>query len=320
MKLLAEYVMAGPKQASIFCLGFGLVPIIGPWLASAGLALIVLQLGLAQASKVLPWALLPSLVWLVLGDPSYVLMLLSVLAAAVVLAGSRLLAPAMLAAVSVSALGFMLMLSLLPNKLEQLTEVMNEMLVTSPEMEKIFSVPVEEQIIDTTESSLNSTDSGKTITKRADLEQMVALLTKMAFAWASGLSACLVLLIARWWQSLLYKPGAFQAEFHALRLSWNQVLLVLVVIVLLMQGLDSLSDDKLGMVVAPLFTIPILLSGIALVHGLVAIAGMSVHWLGMFYMALVFVGHLIYLPLVVTALLDVVFDFRSRFRREDPPK
>jgi len=93
-----------------------------------------------------------------------------------------------------------------------------------------------------------------------------------------------------------------------------------VIIVLLIQGLDSLSDDKLGMVVAPLFTIPILLSGIALVHGLVAIAGMSVHWLGMFYMALLLVGHLIYLPLLVTALLDVVFDFRSRFRREDSPK
>jgi len=316
MKLLAEYVMAGPKQASVFCLGFGLVPIIGPWLSSAALALIVLQLGLTQAFKVLPWALLPGLVWLALGDPSYILMLLSVFISALVLEASRSLGLAMLAAVMVSALGFILMISVSPNKLEQLTEVMNEVLVASPEMEKLFSQQGESQ----QEASDTDLSSDKKIIDRAEVEKTVALLTKMAFAWAGGLSACLVLLIGRWWQSLLYKPGAFQIGFHTLRLSWNQVLVVFVIIVLLMQGLDSLSDDKLGMVVAPLFTIPILLSGIALVHGLVAIAGMSVHWLGMFYMALLLVGHLIYLPLLVTALLDVVFDFRSRFRREDSPK
>jgi hypothetical protein len=322
MKVLAEYVMAGPRQASMFCLGFGLVPIIGPWLSSAAIVLIILQLGLTQAIKVLPWALLPGIVWAALGDPSYLILLTSVFLAALVLEMSRSLGLGLLAGVSVSALGFLIMISLLPNKLEQLTSVMNEVLATSPEMEKVFSFQGESEKIEKIEASENTSplDADKKVINREELQQTIALLTKMAFAWASSISACLVLLVGRWWQSLLYKPGAFQAEFHALRLSWNQVLVVFAVIVLLMQGLDSLSDDKLGMVIAPSFTIPILLSGIALVHGLVAIAGMSVHWLGMFYVALLFVGHLIYLPLLVTALLDVVFDFRSRFRRKNSPE
>jgi len=322
MKVLAEYVMAGPRQASIFCLGFGLVPIIGPWLSSAAIALIILQLGLTQAIKILPWALLPGIVWAALGDPSYLILLTSVFLSALVMEMYRSLGLALLAGVSVSALGFLIMISLLPNKLEQLTAVMNEMFAASPEMEQIFFTQGDGEKFEKSgkiEAAEEASQLGpdKKVINREELNQTIELLTKMAFAWASSMSACLVLLVGRWWQSLLYKLGAFQTEFHALRLSWNQVLAVFVIIVFLMQGLNSLSDDNLGMVIAPLFTIPILFSGIALVHGLIAIAGMSIHWLGMFYVALLFVGHLVYLPLLVAALLDVAFDFRSRFRRKN---
>jgi hypothetical protein len=327
MKVLAEYVMAGPKQASIFCLGFGLLPLIGPWLSCAGLALVVLQLGLKPASKVLPWAVLPSLVWLALGDPSSLMLLVTVLIAAITLQASRSLGLAILSAVSASAVGFLLITSLMPQHFDQLNKVMNEVLNSSPEMEKIFPKQGESSEHEhengaegvNLEQTEQESNSAKAISK-ADLQKTIEMLTKMAFAWAAGMTACFVLLIGRWWQSLLYKPGAFQTEFHNLRLTRNQVLVVFVIIVVLMQGLQSLSDDNLGMVIAPLFTIPLLLSGIALVHGLVAIAGVSAHWLGFFYMALIFIGHLVYLPLIVTAMIDVVIDFRSRFRRSKSSK
>ena len=81
-----------------------------------------------------------------------------------------------------------------------------------------------------------------------------------------------------------------------------------------------LEPGKMGMVIAPLFSIPLMLTAFALVHALVAIFGASVHWLGMFYVSMLFMGHFLFLPLMVTALADVVFDFRTRARKAKASK
>ena len=71
----------------------------------------------------------------------------------------------------------------------------------------------------------------------------------------------------------------------------------------------------IGTVVPAIPGIPMMFAGIALMHGIVGIMGLSAHWLGLFYMSLMFIGHLVYLPLIVTALVDVVMDFRGRLRK-----
>ncbi len=307
MKVLAEYVMAGPKQASIFCLGFGFVPLVGPWFAVAGLALVVLHLGLSQAIKVLPWAVLPGIAWLALGDPSYLLLVLSVFLAAIVLEASRSLALAILVAVILNIPGFLLVHDIMSPGLEKFAGVIGGAMEASDkvDVEKLSEASIgKEGVALDKNSSLEN-----------NLEEMFLMLANIMFAWVTALSASLVLLLARWWQSLLYKPGAFQGEFHALRLTWGQMIIIFAGMVFLSQGLNAVTENNLGLVVAPMLSIPILLSGIALVHGLVAIAGVSAHWLGMFYVAFVIVGHLIYLPVMVAAMLDVAMDFRSRFRR-----
>ena len=329
MKVLAEYVMAGPKQASIACFGLGFVPVFGPWLSSAALVLVLLQLGLNQAVKVLPWVLLPGLFWLALGDPGNLMLLFASMLGAIVLGSTRSLSNALITVVCVSAMSFLLMQLLLPNSLEPLNKVMNEALAGSPGMEKLLeqgetqqqSAQVVEQIGD---EKLGEAKFGEIEEK---VSQTIALLTHLAFAWASGLTACLVLLLGRWFQSLLYKPGAFQQEFHSLRLSLAQSALILVLMAVSMQVLNGLgfenemlSEGKMGLVVAPLFSIPIMLAAFALVHALVAIAGVSTHWLGLFYMGMLFVGHLLFLPLMVAALADVVLDIRSRARKSKTPQ
>ena len=290
--------MAGPKQASICCLGLGLLPVVGPWLSSAALALVILQVGFPQAMKVLPWAALPAIVWSVTGDMAYLVLLCSVVLGAVALQTSRRLSQALVVAVFVSALGFLFMQAVKPDALDQLIELMNEALSRSAGN----NVELDAQSLKAREGS-------------------IALLTHMAFAWAGALTACLVLLLGRWWQSLLYKPGAFQQEFHALRLNWNQLLLSGLAMVVSVQAVGSLgfgnallAEGQMGLALAPVFSLPLMLSSVALVHGLVAIAGASVHWLGVFYLLLLFVGHFVYMPLIVVAVLDVMFDFRVRFR------
>lgn len=320
--------MAGPRQAAIFCLGFGLLPIVGPWLSSAAIALVVLQVGFNQAIKVLPWAALPAIVWAAMGDLTYLILLSSVFVAAVVFESRRSLALGLLVAVTVSALGFLVMQKLAPESLEQLSKVMSDTLGKSPEMDKLVSGDGSTSAeVDQGQADFEAGPASQAVEK-AQLEKSIAFLTHMAFAWAGALSACLVLLLGRWWQSLLYRPGAFQAEFHRLRMNWNQVVVIFLAVIVLMQGFnrldignDLLAEGQLGMVIAPVFSIPLMLSGIALVHGLVAIAGVSAHWLGVFYMSLLFMGHLIYVPLIVTALLDVLVDFRARFKasRSDKP-
>ncbi len=285
--------MAGPKQAGLVCFGMGFVPIVGVWLSSAAVTLVILHLGLNQALRILPWAVLPTFAWLAMGDSSHLMLLVSVVAGAVVLEASRSLNWALLTVVAVSVVAFVLMQVMTPSSLEPLNKVMMEALRASPE----FNASPE-------------------------MERLVALFTHMAFAWGGGMTACLILLLGRWWQSLLYKPGAFQQEFHALRLSVNQALILCGAMMLSVQLFNSLDFDnslldqgKMGLVIAPLFIIPLMLSGIALVHGLVAIMGASVHWLGMFYMSMLFMGHLLFLPLMTTALLDTVMDFRARVKK-----
>ncbi len=158
------------------------------------------------------------------------------------------------------------------------------------------------------EENASALESEAEIETSAKINEMIKKLAYLAYAWAGGMSACLVLLIGRWWQSLLYKPGAFQAEFHELRLSLNVAFVVSLAMLLLMQV------PELGIALAAMSSIPILLAGIALVHSVVKIAGMSVHWLGIFYLGLVLMGHFLYVPLLVIALLDTAFDFRTRLK------
>jgi|GEM_PF-294996 len=340
MKALVQYVMTGPKQASIFCLGFGFFPVIGPWLSVAALSLIVLQLGFSSAVKVLPWAMIPGIVWLAIGDPSLIVLLVSTFVSAMVLQSSRSLALALVVSVCVSAGAFVVGQKLFSAQAEQLSKVMHQLLSSSPDMKRLLddkandtkgSTDITEQkVLEQAKAGDNSENAEVKVSNLdglstasgifgsgSDIERKVAQLSKTALAFAGAFTACLILLVARWWQSLLYKPGAFQTEFHALRIMQKHILILCLVGFALVIGLDSLLEDKLGTVVAPLLLIPILLSGIALVHSLVAVASMNVHWLGMFYLALVFIAHFVVLLLIAVTLLDVIIDFRSRLNRSN---
>ncbi len=140
-------------------------------------------------------------------------------------------------------------------------------------------------------------------------------LTHAMAASMSGVTGALVflsiavsLVVGRWWQAELYRPGAFGEEFRALR--FGQVMAVLF-FGLLAGGLAGVGlIDNFGIVLRVLF----LLQGLAVIHGLASIYEVQGIWLGVFYVGLLILSPL-NLVLAVFGALDNWLDFRGRARR-----
>jgi cellulose synthase/poly-beta-1,6-N-acetylglucosamine synthase-like glycosyltransferase len=115
-----------------------------------------------------------------------------------------------------------------------------------------------------------------------------------------------LLMLARWMQAALYNPGGFKQEFHKLRVEQKAGLILIAAMLLASFGVLIPEAWVLYLV------IPLLFSGIALVHAVVAIKNLSRMWLVTFYVLLM-------LPitvqmLVLFALIDSWYDFRSRLQ------
>lgn len=120
------------------------------------------------------------------------------------------------------------------------------------------------------------------------------------------------LLLARWWQSVIVKPGAFREEFLELRLG-NVAGLVTLCIMLsarLTEGVFSEFSAQAAMIMLA----PYLLAGLAVVHSLVGKTGRSVGWLVAVYVLLALVPQAM-LVLASGGLLDTWVDFRRRLDR-----
>jgi len=125
-------------------------------------------------------------------------------------------------------------------------------------------------------------------------------------AWVIALTAVAALLLARWWQSLLYNPGGFGVEFHALRFDRLSASLLFAALM----GCYLLGQEYVTW--GNLLGLPLLLSGIALVHHSVAFAGLGTRWIVVFYMGLVLLLGPLSSVLIGLGFLDSVMDFRSR--------
>lgn len=96
-------------------------------------------------------------------------------------------------------------------------------------------------------------------------EMVQTLLPMLAGFWVLGLWGLVIcsLLLGRWWQALLYNPGGFRAEFHALRLDWRLALVGFAVTIIAAVSGPGLMND-LALVVSGVFTLQALAVGHAL--------------------------------------------------------
>ncbi len=122
----------------------------------------------------------------------------------------------------------------------------------------------------------------------------------MGIVMAGFSSASLIL--ARWWQSLLYNPGGFRQEFHALRIEPKLVLIC----ALVQLAYSMLFGMGMGMLLIPLF-----FAGLGFAHWWSANRN-TTYVLWVIYLLLV-LSPALAIFVAALGLLDSAFNLRKRF-------
>ncbi|MXX06692.1 MAG: hypothetical protein F4122_05250 [Gammaproteobacteria bacterium] len=267
---LAEFVMAGRKQAVLAIVLLGLPPLVN-LLTPALVAMVGMRKGMTAGSAMLLWALLPTGFWLLLGDAFPLLLLFGVFVLAAVLRATESWQNVLLAGIGVGAM-FEFYLRAQPAMLDLLFEQL-ELYVRANNLEDV------------------------------QLDEVREVMTTLLAAFYMALSVAL-LMLGRSMQAMLYNPGGFQEEFHALRIGQTTTL-VLVGMILLVNIVEGLPEAWIFYLAAPFA-----FAGLALAHALVARKSASVFWLVAMYMLLIF-PTMMYL-LILVAIVDSWYDFRAR--------
>ncbi|MGE0858250.1 MAG: DUF2232 domain-containing protein [Gammaproteobacteria bacterium] len=153
-----------------------------------------------------------------------------------------------------------------------------------------------------------------------DQAELAAFASLLHAGSLAGLQVMLAaeILLARWWQAVLYNPGGFGAEFRELRLPRG--LAIAGGIAALAYGFGgrevvvfAVAGDACVILVV-LFA----LQGLAVIHFLARMRSMAVGWLATMYVMLVLVPQVTGPLLATTGLADNIADFR-RLRRRQPP-
>lgn len=284
MRALAEYVMRGRSQA-VIAAALATGTVLFAWVGAAVIALVTLRKGSNQGGQVLLWAMLPAVVMAAMGDTGPVTTLLGVMLAAIVLRSTASWSWALVAAVVSGIVTALVLMTFGRGYLEEILRLLGDALA---------------QLASQNTESATSQVAQPTVTQVAGL-----------LGLSNAFMVVMCLILARWWQSLLYNPGGFRTEFHALRLP-PQLCVALLLVGLLLSTLGS--DYRL---LAVIFALPFMFAGLALVHGLAAKRQINSNILIMFYIAWLLFDPVKAL-LIIAAIVDSWINFRGRVADKGP--
>jgi hypothetical protein len=148
-----------------------------------------------------------------------------------------------------------------------------------------------------------------------ELEAALIMLAPFLTGLLAGiflLTMVLSLVIARYWQALLFNPGAFGPEFRSLQLG-RELSIAIVVLVLVGQFANAPVALELAFILGVLF----FLQGLAVMHGLTHAQNMSNFWLAGMYVLLVVAMPQMFLLLAAVGAIDGVARLRERFPARD---
>ncbi len=283
MRELAAFSMRGPRQAAIAATILTLIPMLF-WLGAAILALVTLRQGLEKGLAVFVWAIIPALGWWFgLQDPSAAVVLLTTWFMAGVLRSTVSWHGTLMAGFALSAVAGALVPVIMPETVEMLTQVLSDLLLQMAEQ---------------------SPEVGDTLAPE-HFDQLKSLMVASFAASFYGM-AIGALCLGRSWQSALYNPGGWREEFHSLRLNpLTMAAFLLSSWVGPIIGID-------GVMLAICATVPILLCGFALVHGLIGKKKLGGQWLFGFYVLVVILFPTFLFVLYALAIVDSIVDIRRR--------
>jgi len=279
---IARWMMRGTPHAAGGAAIATLVPWLF-WLGAAIAALVTLRRGLSPALPVIVAAALPAGWWWTQGDVIPLSSVLLVTLMAVVLRSRMRWSEALIVGALVGAGMIQFGVFLPPGGAGPMLEQLRQ----APEVDRLL---------------------GELTRQGLDTEQLAGLLIGGITGLVVLIAAVACLALARSWQAGLYNPGGFREEFHALRLAPRELAVLAVLgVVGMVLGLPAL-----GM----LLWIPLLVAGIALVHGFIGVKGMNGLWLVAFYVLLITTWPMILIVLLL-AFIDVFADFRGRVASRD---
>lgn len=283
MLVLARWIMRGTPQAVAAAALTALVPWLF-WFSAAVAGLVTLRRGMTTAAPVLIAAALPAGWWWVQGDAVPLASILLVTLMATVLRSRMRWSEALIVGSVVCMAMVQLGIFLPAGGTESL---LAELRQSSSEVARMLD---------------------QLSAQGVDTEMMAALVIGGATGLVVLLAGIACLALARSWQAGLYNPGGFREEFHALKLSRKQLLLLI--------GLMVLGIVLAVPAASLLAWVPLLVAGVALVHGFIGLKGMSGFWLVGFYALLLTTWPTILIVLLL-ALVDTFADFRGRLTRSD---
>jgi hypothetical protein len=280
LRALAELIMRGRALACGVAVFGSLLPLISP----ATIGLVTLRKDSSEGLIVALWALLPWLALYLTGSMSPLLTLAPSAALVVIVVAANvlrttaswqwtLIGVGFCSAVAVSIVGF------------------------------VASADIDQVVAEVAELVAQ-------ISAQAGVSEELSLVPDRTFvlgllAWMIALTVVCGLLVARWWQALLFNPGGFREEFHGFRLEQRVAVILFAIVV---AGV-TLPREYTPWI--ELLSLPLLLAGVALVHSTVKLMGWGGHWLGLMYFGLFFIG-----PtgtvLVGLGLVDSILNLRSR--------
>ena len=281
MRALAQFIMRGRWQAATVALLGSWFPVVTP----ATVGLVGLRLGAVDGFIVLLWAVLPAVVALWASDVgalmaySTMAVMLIVLISAVYLRASMSWARSLMMLVACSTLAALGLSFIVPDLAASLTETLGEL--ATPQESETDATPVSIQWSQTTTAGI--------------------------LAYLMALSSLMALLVGRWWQAILYNPGGFQAELHGLRLKPASALVCAAATVYCLAAGDGYQAW------ANVFSLPLLVAGVGLVHCAVRHHRLGIITLVVFYVALVLIQPAILL-VAALAFADVWLNVRNRFK------
>ncbi len=258
MRALAEFIMRGRVQATLVVAGCAALPLLY-WLGAAAGCLVLLRRGLQDAVGVLALGLLAALIWwLQLGEPKVLMVLLGSSSLALVLRASESWVRTLLVSVALGLVFSVLLGAAFHPQIEALAQ----------EIVKVLPL------------ALGDLYQQLSVDERARLAALIAPALIGLMAVVLQIVSVLSLMLGRYWQALLYNPGGFGREFRSIRIPAGPAMLLLA-----------------GMVVGPNFgpqaallllfcSVPLVFSGLALIHGLVAQKRLARFWLVGLYVTL----------------------------------
>ena len=270
MRGLAQFVMTGRKQAIIAAGLLGLIPLIN-LLSPAVVGIVMLRKGLQEATFVVIWGALPLVVWAMLGDIVPLVLLFGITGLTWLLRETESWEFTFLAAISIG-LVIEIYLRLQPAVLDAVFQ----------QLQPYFQ-----------QNNLQG----------MEIEQIRETMTTIIGSVYMFLSIVLTML-ARWMQASLFNPGGFQSEIHQLRIKQKVALILLGFMLLCSFGILIPQAWVLY------FMIPLVFSGVGLLHAVVAKRKMSSMVLVVFYVLLML--PVVIQVVVLLALIDSWYDFRAR--------